>query len=115
MNAQAVPFQEDLTRKDRSEIAICLRYISDCHLPDVRPEQSIGGPSAGMVAKAGRSIVREPKYQPVGLAARDAHHLGRGRLPPRHHRCQHLSAAQLPFAHLDPAHVRLPCSAPRGV
>ena len=109
-------FQKHLARKGRPKVPIALRDIGDRHLSYVRPQQTIGRPSTSPMAKAGGAVAFKHSRQTVSLPSRYAHQSRRSchSHSARNNRRQHLGAAKFSFAHLHPAHARLPRTAVHG-
>src|SRR4051812_39533219 len=109
-NFQVMTFEKHLARERRPEITIALLDVSKRNLANMRSQQTIGGPTARAVAKAGRSTICKLARQPMCLASCHAHQARRRghRQSSRKNRRQHLCATKLSFAHLHPAHARLP-------
>ncbi len=52
-------FEKHLARKGRPEIPIALGDVRDRQLPNMRPQQSVGGPAASSVPQAGSTMIRK--------------------------------------------------------
>jgi len=90
-DAQAMPLQKHLARQGRSKVAVVLRNVGDGQLAHMRSQLMIGGPPAGPVTKAGRTMLGKLTRQPMRLTPANAHEAGR-----RGHRqaaCKHTEAS----------------------